>query len=68
MQRPDLKQVANDLADSLLAAGKAGKLPRIGIDEVRAEMIAWPGFIDLDDRDSDALEELTLRALIRKVG
>lgn len=64
----DLKQTANELATGLLADGKAGKLSKIGIDEVRAAMIAWPGFKDLDDRDSDVLEELTLRALIRKVG
>ena len=60
----DLSEAANKIARKLIADGKAGKLPKIGIDEVR-DAIAEEIFPEeLGSSRAEQLEKLTLRKLI----
>lgn len=64
----DISEAAKVIADKLFADGKAGKLEKIGIDEVR-DAIAEHTFPEVLGRvRAEQLEVLTLRKLITKVG
>ncbi len=64
----DIVSTAEEIAAKLLADGKAGKLDKIGIDEVR-DAIAERLFPNtLGNHQASQLERLTLRKLINKVG
>lgn len=64
----DVASTAEEIATKLLADGKAGKLDKIGIDEVR-DAIAERFFPKTLGRHlASQLEALTLRKLINKVG
>ena len=60
---PTLADLANTIASGLLADGKAGRLSKIGIDEVEAAVDARQHGFPRQD-----LIDLTLRKLIAKVG
>lgn len=61
-----LKPIAKRVAAELMAALKAGKLKKIGIDEIREALFAAP---DRPARAIDfrTLEEMTTRALVEMV-
>lgn len=60
---PPLSDLANTIAVGLLADGKAGRLSKIGIEEVEAAVDAREHRFRRED-----LINLTLRKLIAKVG
>jgi len=68
--RLNISFCANSIAAALLRAGKAGILPKIGIDEIRAAVI---GYLAADPHvltkyDTESLIEATLRETVKKVG
>jgi hypothetical protein len=63
----DIDDLARTVARELLADGKAGKLAKIGIDEVRAAIAARAGTAMLDAWQAERLETKTLRCLIEGV-
>jgi hypothetical protein len=63
-----IKMCANEISDGLLHDLKFGKLPKIGIDEIRAAIskrVASAGYNDPDDLET--LEKLTVRRVVEKV-
>jgi hypothetical protein len=67
VQIGDIDTLARTIARGLLADGKAGKLAKIGIDEVRVAIAARPESRDLSGWRAEQLETLTLRRLIESV-
>lgn len=64
----DISEAAKTIASKLMADAKAGKLDKIGIDEVR-DAIAEHTFPETLGRvRAEQLEVLTLRKLIAKIG
>ena len=60
-----IKALANEIANDLFRDLKSGKLPKIGIDEIRAAIaVASLGYNDPDDLEQ--LEEMTTRAVVMK--
>lgn len=60
------KRIAERVASELISDMKAGRLKKVGIDEIRARLHEEPGWMGRDQ--FDALEELTTRRLVEKVG
>jgi hypothetical protein len=65
---PMLPELAETIASGLMADLKATRLPKIGIEEVRAAIAAREQTKTLGRFELEQLETLTLRKLIYKVG
>lgn len=64
----ELSPIADRIAQGLLDDLKAKKLPKVGIEEIRAAIareIEHDGLV-LDERTADALEAMTTRKLVYK--
>lgn len=64
----DIPSAASEIASKLIADGRAGKLGKIGIDEVRDAIAEYTYPEVLGSTLAERLEMLTLRKLIAKVG
>jgi hypothetical protein len=67
MLREEIKRLAKSIADELWEDALAGKLPKIGIDEVRVFIVRIVPK-KLNHEAAELLEEQTLHYLIEKVG
>jgi hypothetical protein len=67
-QHQTFHRIAERVSARLLADLKAGKMPKIGIDEIRAALPRDPEYPrGADIMDLDRLEEMTTRRLVTKV-
>lgn len=66
-RREDIKRLAALIADTLFADAKAGKLTKIGIDEIRNAIAAFVT-VPLDPEAAEMLEEMTTRRVVERVG
>lgn len=66
-KRQAMKATAKRVADQLFADAKAGKLQKVGIDEIRRALRAEPS-CPTNRRDYDTLEEMTTRSIVELVG
>jgi hypothetical protein len=66
----NFRAIADELAAQLLADLKAGKLAKVGLDEVRTAVRALPreGLEHLSVRAFDDLEALTIRRVVVRVS
>jgi hypothetical protein len=64
----ELKSIAREVAAALLAELRSGngKLPKIGIEEIRAKLLELASGLSFYDRER--LEELTCREVVKLVG
>jgi hypothetical protein len=68
--RLNIPYCAAGIAAALIAAGRAGHLTKIGIDDIRAAVIGYlaDGTYVLTKHDTERLIEATLRKTVEKVG
>lgn len=65
---PTIPELAEIIASGLLSDGRAGRLAKIGIDEVEAAIDARDQGRKLKGFGREQLIQITLRKLINKVG
>ncbi len=65
---PMLPELAETIASGLMADLKARRLPKCGIEEVRAAIAAREQTKTMGKFELEQLETMTLRKLISKVG